>query len=83
MGHVVDSVAQLAFCIATVHCGLFRYQSLRSDGMTTWPMGSEVKDTPITLHTPAPSWNGSFGCLMPYDWMSVMMPHTISDALIR
>ena len=56
-----------AVCIATVHCGLFLYQSVRSCGMITCPMGRDVKLTPMTLHTPAPSWNGSFGCLMPYD----------------
>jgi hypothetical protein len=57
-----DVMAQFAVCSASVHCGLSTYQSARSAGMMTWPMGSDVNDTPITLSTPAPSWNGSFGC---------------------
>lgn len=49
-GHAAE-MPQLAACIAGVHCGLLVYQSLRSSGITTWPIGREVKETPMQERT--------------------------------
>ena len=54
-----------------------------SSGTADWAMGTVVKDTPMTDRVPAPHWKGMRGCLTPRDWISVMTPATMMDALMR